>query len=136
MEKAIRMIYLLDDNGSSESVAAEEISPGVYQLLENPIFSCLINYGSIVKASEKEDGKITVERLVRKSNFKTRRYILSSSANLIDLQIKLEQPLSDAGITWELVMGGLLLLNIPIDSTFDIDTLFAENKFFPTEMVE
>lgn len=131
------MITLKDPQGSgSETLAAEQITADTFKLLENPILNCRINYGTTVRVTEDANGELVMSKIISASDYMTRRFMLSNSLNETELRTKIGKPILDAGGMWEVVFGGIAFVHIPKDSTFNIDQIFKENNYFPTEIID
>jgi hypothetical protein len=133
-ESIIRDISIESSNGVMEKIGAEQVSDDSYMLLENPLFSCRFNYGTIVKAQPNDKGELILVHIVKASNYKTRKFLLSSYAKDCDFSKSIGDPVIAAGGTWEVAMGGIAFINIPKGSGFDLDLLFKENDFYPPEI--
>jgi hypothetical protein len=137
MDTLIKMIKIISgDNGGSETVAGEQIDSDTFKLIENPVFNCRINYGTIVKAIQDLSGELVMSKIIRASDFRTRQFMLSASLIEIQLKTQIGQPILDAGGMWEVVFGGITFIHLPKNSTFDLDKLFKANEYFPTEIVD
>ena len=119
----IRMIKIRDRDGAYETVAAEQVSDDKYKLLETPVLSCRINYGTTIKVQPDEKGELEMVKVVRASDYRTRQFILPSLSEP-ELMNKLGNPIRDAGGLWEVVFGGIIFIHMPRDSEFDLDALF------------
>jgi len=73
-------------------------------------------------------------RIVKVSNYKTRKFLLSSYAKDIDFSKRIGDPIITAGGTWEIAKGGIAFIHIPKESSFDLNSLFKENDFHPPEI--
>lgn len=131
-----KSIKIIAPDGSSETVFGEQVGTDAYKLLENPIFNSRINYGTTVKVTTDKNGELVVSKILRASEYKTRRFLLSSFINQTDLKEKIGNRIIEAGGTWEVAMGGLAFVHIPKDSAFDLDELFREQGYFPTEIID
>ena len=109
-----------------ETVAAEKVGLDTYKLIENPVFSCRINYGSIVLALPSENGNLVMSTIVRASDFLTRQFL--TSPMLVEDKFKdtVGRKILDAGGMWETAMGGILFIHIPRHSNFDLETCLKE----------
>lgn len=135
MNPSILPIKIVLADGGSETVYAEQIDVDTFRLVENPIFSCHIKYGSTVKVEKQENGDLIVSKLVRASDYHSRRFLLSS------LQAQrykgdIGDKILEAGGFWEIAMGGFVFINIPRNSTLNLDQLFIDVAFFPTEVID
>jgi hypothetical protein len=136
MDPVIKTIIIQSKEGSSETVYAEQLSEDTFKLMENPLMNCRINYGTIVKVAPRQDGELVFTKIVRVSNFKTRQFFLNGSLNETELRIKLGQPVLDAGGMWEVVFGGICFVHLPRDGNFDLDELFKQHNYFPSEIID
>jgi len=136
VDRKIKLVKINISDGGSETVVAEQTGADTFKLLENPVFSCKINYGTIVRALPDKNGELILSKIIRASDFKTRQFFLSDSLNESELRIKIGQPIIDAGGTWEVVFGGISFIHIPKNSSFDLDELFKQNNYFPSEIVD
>ena len=135
-ESVIRYLKIENSNGIGENVGAEQIGENEYKLLENPVLSCKINYGTIVKALPNEKGELILIGILKASDFKTRKFLWSSNVADSDFVKRIGDPLIAVGGSWEVVMGGISFIHIPRYSDFDLEGFFKENNFNPTEITE
>jgi len=135
-ESIIRDIIIESSDGIIEKIGAEQVSDDSYMLLENPLFSRRINYGTVVNALPNDKGELILVRIVRVSQYKTRKFLLTSCAKDIDFSKRIGDPIIAVGGSWEVAMGGVAFIHIPKESGFDLDLLFKENDFYPTEITE
>jgi hypothetical protein len=135
-ESVIKDISIESSLGAIERIGAEQVSSDTYMLLETPLFSCRINYGTIVKALPNDKGELIFVRIVKASNYKTRKFLLSSSAKDSDFSKRIGHPIIAAGGTWEVAMGGIAFIHISKESDFDLDLFFKKNDFHPTEIID
>jgi hypothetical protein len=89
-ESVIKNIKIENSYGISENVSADQIGENEYKLLENPVFSCKINYGTIVKAFPIENGELVLTGILKVSEYTTRKFLLSYNAKDSDFVTKLE----------------------------------------------
>ena len=130
------MIKIVSQDGGSETVAAEQIGTDLYKLLENPILSCRINYGTTIKATANEKGELTLSKIVRLSEFKTRQFLLSASFTESEIREKIGNPIINVRGFWEVVMGGIAYVHIPRTSDFDLDKLLKDINYVYTEIID
>jgi hypothetical protein len=132
----IEKIKLIDADGSAvETIYAEKINTNSFMLLENPIFSCKLNYGAVIQAIPKKDGTLCMTKILKASSFKTRKFLLSETLSPPESENRFKQ-IIDAGGLWETAMGGLLFIHLPKDSSFDLNKFFADINFTPAEIIE
>ncbi|WP_460552285.1 hypothetical protein [Ferruginibacter profundus] len=136
MDTLIKSIIINSTDGVSETIAAEFLEYGTYRIIENPVFSFQINYGTIIDAVTDAKGELVFTQIVRASDFKTRKFLLSTSLTEAALRAKLGQLVLDAGGMWEVVFGGICFVHIPENSAFDLDELFKQHDYYPTEITD
>jgi hypothetical protein len=135
MESNIRHITIKSaERGSSETVAAEQLTPDSYRLVENPVFNCRINYGTVIRARE-ENGSLVMSSILRASTFKTRQFFIDPNYNTVDWGKQIGNPIIEAGGMWEIVMGGICFIHLPKTSTFDLDNFFQDKGYYPSEII-
>jgi hypothetical protein len=135
-QPVIKNISITSPDGNVEMIAAEQVNDNTYMFLENPLFSCRINFGSFVEVRPNEKGELSFVRLVKASKYKTRQFLLNAQAKDIDFSRKIGDPIIAAGGTWEVANGGTVFIHIPKESRFDLDLFFRENDFHPAEIFE
>jgi hypothetical protein len=135
-ESVIRDINIESSKGVIEKIGAEQVSDDSYILVENPLFSSRINYGTVVKAVPNDKGELILVRIVKASSYKTRKFLLSSYARDCDFSKSVGDPITAVGGAWEVATGGIAFIHIPKESGFDLDLLFKEIDFHPPEIQE
>jgi hypothetical protein len=135
-DSVIRDIKIESSTGIVENIGAEQVGERTYMLLENPLFSCHINYGTVVKAVPNDKGELVMAGIAKQSDYKTRQFLLSANAKECDFVKKIGNPIIAAGGTWEVAMGGIAFIHFQKDSTFDVDAFFKDNHFNVVEIKE
>lgn len=131
----IQMIKIRDQDGAYETVAAEQESSDTYKLLETPALSCRINYGTTIKVQADEKGELEMVKVVRASDYITRRFMLPSLSKT-ELMEKLGNPILEAGGLWEIVFGGIIFIHMPRTCQFDLKAFFTTVGGGITEIVD
>ncbi len=119
-----------------ELVAAEELESNCYRLIENPIQSCSLNYGTIIVAMMNVEGELELVAIAEPSVYKTRMFLRSASLNKQELLDKIGKPVVAAGGFWECNCAGIVFAHVPKGSAFDLDALFQQNNYYPMELTE
>lgn len=119
----IRMIKVRHSDGAYETVAAEQVGQNTYMLLESPTLTCKVNYGDTVSVQPDVNGELEMIKIVRRSDYKSRRFLLPKLSKS-ELMEKLGIPIKDAGGFWEVDMGGIIIVHMPLASVYDLDALF------------
>lgn len=132
----IEKIKLVDTDGSDvETIYAEKVNTDSFMLLENSIFSCNLNYGTVIQAIPNKDGDLCMTKILKASSFKTRKFFLLQTLTQSELENKLKQ-IIDTGGLWETAMGGLLFIHLPKDTGFDLNKFFLEINLHLAEILE
>lgn len=135
MEPAIKEIKIKSaEAGSTETVWAEQVGTDTFKILENPVFSCRLNYGTVVKVVE-DNGDLIVSKVVRASGYITRQFMLPKLSNN-ELRENFGKPILEAGGYWEVVFGGVAFIHLPKNSKFDITKLFSELNYNIIEIAD
>ncbi len=124
------------EEGITETVDAEPLADGTFKLMANPIMSCRLNYGTIIRAEKNEEGNLVMTKVVRASNFNTRKFFLTPGLTSSELRDTIGAKILEAGGEWEVVFGGIAFVHLPKASKFSLDDAFKEAKYFPTEIVD
>ena len=67
----IEKIKLADADGSGvETIYAEKVNTDSFMLLENSIFSCKLNYGTVIQAIPNKDGDLCMTKILKASSLK------------------------------------------------------------------
>jgi hypothetical protein len=119
------------EEGITETVDAEPLENGSFKLMSNPVASCRLNYGTIIRAEKNPEGDLVMTRVVRASDFRTRKFFLNASLNSTELREKIGDKILEAGGEWEVVFG-----HLPKDSNFDLDMAFKNANYFPSEITD
>src|SRR5688572_129756 len=97
----IEKIKVVDAEGSGiETIYAEKVNTDAFMLLENPIFSCKLNYGTIIQAIPDKDGELCMTKVLKASSFTTRKFLLSEILSQPELENKFKQIINLGGL-WE-----------------------------------
>lgn len=122
------------DSGNYELVAAEQIGVTTYLLIETPIQSCGLNYGTTVNAELNADNELEVTSIAAPSAYSTRQFIRTSSLSTRQLNENIASKVIAAGGHWEMASAGLAFVHLRKDSFFDLDELFDQNNYHPLEI--
>jgi hypothetical protein len=119
----IRMIKVRHSDGAYETVAAEQVGPDTFTLLESPTLTCKVNYGDTISVQPDANGELEMVKIIRRSDYKSRRFLLPLISKS-EFMEKLGNPIKEEGGVWEVDMGGIIIVHMPLDSSYDLDALF------------
>jgi len=98
--------YLNGQDVTNQVLPANNLT---FFFIQNPLFSCKINYGTIVKAISNNKGELVLIGIVKASEYKTRQFLLSNNAKDSDFINKIGDPIIAVGGTRELQWAALHL---------------------------
>jgi hypothetical protein len=109
-----------------ETIYVEKVGETSYKILESPIFSCELNYGTIVEAVANEKEELVITKTIKASEYFSRKFILSLSIVETNFPETVGRMIIEAGGTWEGAMGGLLFVHLPKNVKFLLEPLFIK----------
>ena len=113
----------------------EEIGENKFKMLDNDLFNCKLTLGTEFETRINEDGAHELLRIIKESDFITRRFFLSIEYKESDYRV-LGDELTKRGGFWQVDMGGIATINIPKDFEYDIDKVMKDFDLRLTEIVE
>ncbi|RED45622.1 hypothetical protein DFQ10_102498 [Winogradskyella eximia] len=119
----------------TSSCYVEQISENKFRMTENDLFNCHLTKGTEFKTRLNEDGNHEVVKILKKSEFITRRFLLSTQYKESDYRV-LGDELMKRGGFWQVDFGGIATVNIPKDFEFNIDQVMKELDLNLTEITE
>lgn len=115
----------LDENDElDQQLTAVKVGPRQWRILESPVFSEAVNYGDTVEGDFDEEGYFIIERVVKKSDFRTIRTMVPRKFYFSDFGKAFLERVMDAGGMWEIVFWGILILNFPEGEADELEELF------------
>lgn len=121
---------------STTSFYVEQISSyNTFRMTENDIFNCRLTKGTEFKTRINNDGHHEIIKILKDSDFLTRRFFLSPQYKESDYRI-LGEELTKRGGFWQIDFGGIATVNIPKDFEFNIDQIMKELGLNLTEIVD
>ncbi len=113
----------------------ERISDNVFRMTENDVFNFKLNRGTEFETKINENGDHEILRIIKESEFVTRRFFLSIETSQSDY-LFLGQELKKIGGFWQVDFGGIATVNIPPDKADLVDRVMRDLKLNLTELTE
>jgi len=136
MKKEVVKIELYDKREKATSTMyVEQIGENKFKMIDNDLFNCSLTLGTEFETRINKEGKYELIRVTKKSNFITRRFLLSSKYKESDYRL-LGDELSRKGGFWQIDMGGIATVNIPRDFDYDIDEVIKDLDLRLTEIID
>jgi len=112
----------------------EKLAENQFRMIDNDLFNCRLTLGTEFETRLNKEGQYEIIRILKESNFITRRFFLSSAYKESDYRM-LGDELVKRGGYWQVDMGGIATINIPKDFEFDIDQVMKELDLNLSEIV-
>lgn len=116
-------------------IHVEKISPNTFKTTANELFNCDLIYGTEFETRLNKDGKHEIVRIIRRPEFTTRKFLLTSHFKASEYQILADEILKHGGY-WQVDFGSIATINLPLDSSINLDQLFIFFDFHPTEITD
>ena len=117
-----------------ERIAAEQIAPDQYRLIENPIQDCDFNFGTTVSVSVDSHGELSCTSIASPSRYTTRKFIRTSGMNSKELYLNICQPIAEAGGYWQNGCAGISFVHLPHATSLCLESLFEQHNYHPLEI--
>jgi hypothetical protein len=132
-EKQIEIEIYDKEEKVTTTFLVEKISENKFKLLENDFFNSRYNLGTEIETRINGEGKYEVVRVLKESEFITRRFLLNSQFKESEYRL-LGDEIEKQGGNWEVGFGSVAVINLPKDSELDIDKIFKIFNFKPVEI--
>ena len=136
MKDEIIQIEIYDKReGVTESVTVEKLSEVKFRVAENALSNCRLTVGTEFETRINKDSKYEIIRITKVSDFITRRIILNNQFTESDYRVLGDEIIRQGGF-WQVDFGSIATINLPKNSTIDLDEIFKVFNFHPMEIVE
>lgn len=119
----------------STTMYVDKVSENVFRAVENEIFNCFLTLGTEFETRINKDGKHEIVRIVKESNYITRRFFLTSQFNESEYRLLGDEIIKHGGF-WQVDFGGIATVNLPKDCELDLDKVFKAFNFNPAYIVD
>lgn len=113
----------------------EQLSDNVFKTTENELFNCSLTIGTEFETRLNKDGKREIIRIIKESEFITRRFSLTSQFKESEYRILGDEIMKQGGF-WQVDFGSIATINLPKDCKLDLDKIFNAFDFKPTEIID
>lgn len=115
-------------------INVEQLSENTFRMVDNDIINCDLTYRTEFETRINKEGKHEVVRILKKPDFITRRFWLSSKYKTPDYKMLAEELVKHGGF-WQVDFGGIATINIPKDFPFDVDKVMKDLDINLSEIV-
>ena len=120
---------------STSTFEAEQLSENKFRMIDNDVFNCCLTKGTEFKTRINKDGKHEIIKILKDSEFITRRFFLSPQYNEYAYRV-LGNELIKRGGFWQIDFGGIATINIPKNFEFNVDQVMKELDLNLTEIID
>lgn len=118
-----------------ETIYVEQLSHHKYRMVDNALTNCKLTLGTEFKTKLNREGKHEITKIIKESNFVTRRFFLSTKFKTEDYKM-LGAELQKRGGFWQVDFGGIATVNIPKDFEFNVDQVMSDLGLNLVEITE
>lgn len=116
----INIEFPFDSGGSvSGCVSVTPLGDDLYKLEETPLVDYAA-FGDVIEVEEIDNGCFVFKRIAEKSKYKCHELVLAKSLIESENFEKIVKRVEKEGGQWEIIFGGMVLINLPLDSCFDV----------------
>jgi hypothetical protein len=117
------------------TIHVEQLSDNIFRTTENELFNCNLTLGTEFETRLNKDGKHEIVRIIKESEFITRRFSLTSQFKESEYRLLGDEIMKQGGF-WQVDFGSIATINLPKDCKLDLDKIFKVFDFKPTEIIE
>ena len=115
------------------TIQVEQLSDNIFRTTENKLFSCSLTFGTEFETRLNKDGKHEIVRIIKESEFITRRFSLTSQFKESEYRLLGAEIMKQGGF-WQVDFGSIATINLSKDCKLDLDKIFKTFDFKPTEI--
>lgn len=115
------------------TIQVEQLSDNVFRTTENELFNCRLTLGTEFETRLNKDGKHEIIKITKDSDFVTRRFFLTPQFKESEYRLLGNEIMKQGGF-WQVDFGGIATINLPRESKLNIDEIFKNFDFKPTEI--
>lgn len=136
MEKEITPLEVYDKRAQVyQTLYVEKLSEHKFRMAENDIWNCRLTMGTEFEARRNKEGKYQVVRIIKESDFITRRFMRTKALKDADLGV-LGAELQKSGGALQVDFGGIITVNLPKDFSHDLDQVITDFDLGVIELVD
>lgn len=120
---------------STTTLYVEQLTANKFKMIDNDFWNCELTLGTEFETKINEDGKHEIIRILKRSEFITRRFFLNSKYQESEYRV-LGEELTKRGGFWQVDFGGIATINIPKDFELDVDQVMKDLDLNLCEIVD
>ncbi len=115
------------------TIQVQQLSDNIFRTIENEFFNCRLTLGTEFETRQNKDGKHEIVRIIKESEFTTRRFSLTSQFKESEYRLLGDEIMKQGGF-WQVDLGSIATINLPKDCKLDLDEIFKAFDFKPNEI--
>lgn len=119
---------------STATEVVEKLSDTKFRMSENSIWNCRLTVGTEFETRINKESKYEIIKITKESDFVTRRFFLTGQFREEEYRV-LGEEITRQGGFWQVDFASIATINLPKNSTFDLDEIFRVFDFQPTEII-
>lgn len=119
----------------AEHVVVERLSETKFRVAENAVMHCRLTFGTEFETRINKEGAYEITKITKDSAFITRRFFLTGQFAESEYRVLGDEIMKQDGY-WQVDFGNIATVNLPKDSTIDLDEIFRVFDFQLTEFVD
>ena len=120
---------------SISTMYVEQISDSKFRMVDNDVFNCRLVLGTEFETRINKDGLHEIIRITKESDYVTKRFMLNSQFQEADYRVLGDEIMKQGGF-WQVDFGSIATVNLPKESTLDLDEIFRIFDFHPAEFTD
>ena len=119
----------------STTIYVVKIADNIFRAVENELFNCRLTLGTEFETCISKDGKHEIIRIVKDSDYITKRFFLNSQLNQSEYRLLGDEIIKQGG-HWQVDFGGIATVNLPKECKLELDEIFKIFEFYPSYIVD
>ena len=118
--------------GITESLQVEQVGENLFKMIDNSVLNHALTLGTEFEAVINDDGQHEIVKVTKASEFFTKRFFLNSQFKESEYRLLGDEIVRQGGF-WQVDFGSIATVNLPKDSTLDLEEIFRIFEFEPIE---
>ena len=120
---------------SKSTLEVEKLSENSFRMIDNDLIDSRLTYGVEFEVIFNKDKKYEVSKILKESNFITKRYSLTSNHTESDYRMLGEELIKRGGF-WQVDFGSIATVNISKDFKYDVEQVINDLELKLIEITE
>lgn len=136
MKDELIQIQIYDKREKSTATeVVEKLSDTKFRMAENSIWNCRLTIGTEFETRINKEFNYEITKITKTSDYRTRRFFLTGQFKEEEYCVLGDEIIRQGGF-WQVDFGNIATINLPTNSTLDLDAIFQIFEFHPTEIID